>query len=163
LAVGIVIAAGIASPLVERAGTRKLLIAGLTLFAGGLVWLPNCPSTGPTSPTCSAPRLLIALGLGLTFVRITILSVTDVREREYGLVNTSGRIGAPLCLAVLSTIATTGTLVAVHRPIDQALTLGFHTASLGAAGFVVLAIIVAITIRLPRNQPDHTAAGAATA
>jgi uncharacterized membrane protein len=64
---------------------------------------------------------------------------------------------------VLSTIATTGTLVVVHRSIDQALTLGFDTASLGAAGFVALAIIVVVTIRLLRNQPDQTAAGAATA
>ncbi len=54
---------------------------------------------------------------------------------------------------MLSTVAATRTthLVAAHQPIDQALTLGFHTAFLGAAGFVLLAIIAAV-----RSGPGET-------
>jgi len=125
LAAGIVIAAGIASPLVARIGTRKVLLAGSTLFAGGLVWFAQLPVGGSYLADVLGPSLLIALGLGLTFVSITILSVTGVRDREYGLasglVNTSQQIGGALGLAVLSTTATTRTahLVASHHPIDR--------------------------------------------
>ena len=77
---------------------------------------------------------------------ITILSVSGVQNREYGLasglVNTSQQIGGALGLAVLTTIATqrTNHLVATHHPIGQALTLGFHLGFYGASGFVVLAL-----------------------
>jgi hypothetical protein len=90
--------------------------------------------------------------------RRTFLQVEDVAG---GL----QQIGGALGLAVLSTVAATRTthLVAAHHPIDQALTLGFHTAFLGAAGFVLLAIIAAVTIRPRRNQPDQAVAAPATA
>ncbi|MBV9817810.1 MAG: MFS transporter [Solirubrobacterales bacterium] len=160
LAVGIILAAGIASPLVARAGTRKLLIAGLALFAGGLVWFAQLPVHASYLADVLGPSLLIALGLGLAFVPITILSVTGVTDREYGLasglVNTSQQIGGALGLGVLSTLATTRTnhLAAAHHPVNQALTLGFHLGFLGAAGFVVLSIIAATTIGLGHASRD---------
>jgi EmrB/QacA subfamily drug resistance transporter len=152
LAVGIILAAGMASPLVARAGTRKVLIAGLALFAGGLVWFAQLPVHGNYLADLLGPSLLIALGLGFAFVPITILAETGVHDREYGLasglLNTSQQIGGALGLAVLATIATTRTnhLAASQHPINQALTLGFHTAFLAAAAFTLLAIIAAATI-----------------
>jgi EmrB/QacA subfamily drug resistance transporter len=161
LAVGIILAAGTASPLVARAGTRKVLIAGLALFAGGLVWFAQLPVHGSYLADLLGPSLLIALGLGFAFVPITILAETGVQDREYGLasglLNTSQQIGGALGLAVLATIATTRTnrLAASQHSINQALTLGFHTAFLAAAGFTLLAIIAAATIgtrRVTRSQ-----------
>jgi hypothetical protein len=138
-----------------------VLLAGLALFAGGLVWFARLPVHGSYLTDVLGPSLLIALGLGTAFVPITILSVTGVKDREYGLasglVNTSQQIGGALGLAVLSTIATTRTdhLAAAHHPINQALTLGFHTAFLGAAGFVLLAIIAAAAIGTTRANRDQ--------
>ncbi|MBV8220430.1 MAG: MFS transporter, partial [Solirubrobacterales bacterium] len=168
LAVGIVVAAGLASPLVDRYGVRRVLIAGLALFAGGLVWFAQLPVHGNYLGDILGPSLLIAFGLGMTFVPITILSVTGVKDREYGLasglVNTSQQIGGALGLAVLSTIATSRTnhLVAASHPVNQALTLGFHAAFLGAAGFVVLGIIAAITVGR-RGTEGHEAQAAEAA
>jgi MFS family permease len=125
LAAGIVLAAGLASPLVARAGIRKVLLAGLAMFAGGLAWFAQLPVHGAYLADTLGPSLLIALGLGLTFVPITSLSVSGVNDREYGLasglVNTSQQIGGALGLAVLSTIATTRTdhLLAAGHPINQ--------------------------------------------
>jgi predicted MFS family arabinose efflux permease len=152
LAVGTIVAAGVASPLIARAGIRKVLLAGLVLFAAGLVWFAQLPVRGTYPADLLGPSLLIALGLGIAFVAITILSVSGVKDREYGLasglVNTSQQIGGALGLAVLSSIATTRAdhLVATGHPINQALTLGFHTAFLGAAGFVLVAIIAIASI-----------------
>ncbi len=152
LALGIVLAAVLASPLVSRYGTRPVLVASLALFAGGLVWFAQLPVHGSYRADILGPSLLIALALGLTFVPITILSQTGVHDREYGLasglVNTSQQIGGAFGLAVLTTIATsrTNNLSATHHPINQGLTLGFHYGFLGAAGFVALAAIAAATI-----------------
>ena len=166
LAVGIILAAGTASPLVARAGIRKVLIAGLALFAGGLVWFGQVPVHGSYLADLLGPSLLIALGLGFAFVPITILAETGVKDREYGLasglLNTSQQIGGALGLAVLATIATTRAnhLVASQHPINQALTLGFHTAFLAAAGVTLLAIIAAATIgtrHVKRSQLPQTA------
>jgi uncharacterized membrane protein len=169
LAFGVVVAAGIASPLVARVGLRQVLVAGLALFAGGLVWFAQLPVHGSYLGDLLGPSLLIALGLGMAFVPITILSVTGVKDREYGLasglVNTSQQVGGALGLAVLSTIATTRTnhLAATHHPINQALNLGFHTAFLGAAGFILIAIIAAVSIGTRRTKRHETSNAPATA
>jgi len=162
LAAGIVLAAGIASPLVARIGIRTVLLSGLAMFAGGLVWFAQVPVHGAYIANLLGPSLLVALGLGLAFVPITILSVAGVNDREYGLasglVNTAQQIGGALGLAVLATIATSRTnhLLASRHPLDQALTSGFHSAFLAAGGFVLLAIVAAATIgtrRVKRPAP----------
>jgi EmrB/QacA subfamily drug resistance transporter len=169
LAVGIIVAAGLASPLVARVGIRAVLLAGLALFAAGLVWFAQLPVNGTYLADVLGPSLLIALGLGMAFVPITILSVSGVKGREYGLasglVNTSQQIGGALGLAVLSSIATTRTnhLAAAGHPINQALTFGFHTAFLGAAGFVLLAIIATAAIGTRRAKRDQAIPACATA
>jgi MFS family permease len=156
-----------ASPLVARLGVRRVLIAGLALFAGGLVWFAQLPVHGSYLADLLGPSLLIALGLGFAFVPITILAETGVHDHEYGLasglLNTSQQIGGALGLAVLATIATTRTnhLAASQHSINQALTLGFHTAFLAAAGFTLLAIIAAATIgtrHVTRSQLRQPAA-----
>ena len=61
LALGIVLAAVLASPLVSRYGTRPVLVASLALFAGGLVWFAQLPVHGSyradiLGPSCDRPR-----------------------------------------------------------------------------------------------------------
>ena len=152
LAAGIVLAAGLAAPLVARLGLRQVLIGGLALFAGGLVWFAQLPVHGSYLADLLGPSLLIALGLGFAFVPITILAETGVHDREYGLasglLNTSQQVGGALGLAVLTTIATSRTndLITSHHAVGQSLTLGFHLGFLGAAAFVLLGIIAAATI-----------------
>jgi EmrB/QacA subfamily drug resistance transporter len=166
LAAGVIAAAGMASPLVAHLGRRTVLIAGLVLFAGGLAWFAQVPVHAGYLADLLGPSLLIALGLGLAFVPITILAETGVDDREYGLasglVNASQQIGGALGLAVLATIATTRTnhLIASHRAVSQALTLGFHRGFLGAAAFVGLGIIAAATIgtrHVKRSRVAHRA------
>jgi hypothetical protein len=61
-------------------------------------------------------------------------------------------------------IATTRTdHLAARHPINQALTLGFHTAFLGAAGFVLPAIIAATPIGTRRVKRDQATPARATA
>ena len=59
------------------------------------------------------PSLLAAVGLGFSFVPVTIAAVAGVEEREAGLasglINTSQQIGGALGLAVLATVANSRT------------------------------------------------------
>jgi EmrB/QacA subfamily drug resistance transporter len=157
-AVATIFAAGVASALVNRLGTRRVLIAGLVLFAWGLIWIAQVPVNGRFLTDVLGPTIVIALGVGFAFVPITILSQAGVNDREYGLasglVNTTQQIGGALGLAVLTTIATTTTnhLVATHHSLNQALVSGFHNAFLGAAGFVSLSAIAAATIGTRRTR-----------
>jgi len=65
LAVGIILSAGAASRLVTRIGFKPVLIAGLLLIAGGLIWFSRVPApAAPTSPTCSARRCWPGPGWG---------------------------------------------------------------------------------------------------
>src|ERR1700727_373442 len=51
LAVGIIIAAGVAGQLVTRVGFKAPLIAGMVLVAGGLLWFSHVPATGGSVAT----------------------------------------------------------------------------------------------------------------
>ena len=80
LAAGIVLAAGIAGPLVERIGVRRVLLVGLVLFAGGLAWFAQVPVEGLFVADLLGPSLLIALGVGVR-VRADHYSLGDRCDR----------------------------------------------------------------------------------
>ena len=94
LAVGIIISAGAASQLVTRLGFKPPLIAGMLLIAGGLLWFSQVPATGGSyAADVLGPSLLAAVGLGFSFVPVTIAAVTGTKPHEAGLasglINTS--------------------------------------------------------------------------
>jgi len=139
LAVGIIVAAGVASQLVTRIGFKPTLIAGLLLIAGGLVWFSRVPAPGGSyAADVLGPSLLAGVGFGFAFVSVTIAAVTGTRPHEAGLasglINTSQQIGGALGLAVLSTIATTRTsdvMATGHSTLANGLTEGFPSAFFG--------------------------------
>jgi EmrB/QacA subfamily drug resistance transporter len=79
LAVGIIIAAGVAAQLVTRVGFKTPLILGLLLITGALVWFAQVPGTGGTYwADILGPSLLAAVGLGLAFVAVTTAAVAGI-------------------------------------------------------------------------------------
>jgi EmrB/QacA subfamily drug resistance transporter len=154
LAVGIIIAAGLASALTSRFGAKPVLVAGLALLAGGMVWFSNVHAHGSYSRDVLGPSLIVALGLGFSFVPLTILAVSGTTDSDAGLasglINTAEQVGAAIGLAVLSTVATSRTdtlLRAAHgapSALPGALTDGFSRAFTVGAGFAVLGIVLAL-------------------
>ncbi len=117
--VGIVVGAGLASHLVNRIDPR--FIAGVgTLIAGGALFgfsrLPYDTSFPPsdlagTYVTDIMPFIIMmAFGMGLTFVPVTLTAVHHLRAEESGIgsgvLNTAQQVGGALGLAVLATVAT---------------------------------------------------------
>jgi EmrB/QacA subfamily drug resistance transporter len=153
LAGSIIISAGIASQLVTRIGFKPVLLTGLVLIAGGLVWFAQVPTNGAFAANILGPSLLAAVGLGFSFVPVTIAAVAGVRDHEAGLasglINTSQQLGGALGLAVLATVAnsrTSNVLAGGHSSLKHALTLGFQSAFLTGAGFAVLGLVLALVL-----------------
>lgn len=147
MALMLVVSAGVAGALVTRWGFRSVLIAGLAVTAAGLAILIRVPIDGVYPLDVLPASLIISIGLGFTFVPLTIAAVQGVEQWETGLasglMNTSLQIGGALGLAVLSTIATSrfNDLIKTSRgptAFPSALVGGYHYAFL--AGTIMLAM-----------------------
>jgi EmrB/QacA subfamily drug resistance transporter len=166
LAVGIILSAGGASQLVTRVGFKPVLIAGMLLIATGLLWFSRVRAPGGSyAADVLGPSLLAAVGLGFSFVPVTIAAVTGVKPHEAGLasglINTSQQVGGALGLAILATVANSRTQSLLHAGTHNtsiALTKGFDRAFLVGAGFAVAGAILAAVLISSRDSREHAAA-----
>ena len=153
LAVTIILSAGIASQLVTRLGFKRVLIAGLLCTAAGLFLFSGIDPDGTFAGDVLPASLLAALGLGFSFVPVTIASQTGVGGGDAGLasglINTSQQIGGALGLAVLSTIAASRTddvLASGQANPAVALTEGFQSAFTAGALFAIGGAMLALVL-----------------
>jgi EmrB/QacA subfamily drug resistance transporter len=153
----IVIGSTVASRAVFRIGAKPLLLAGMASLTLGLLLFTRISPHGTYLSDVLAPSLLVAIGIGLSFVPATILAVAGVKSQEAGLasglVNTSRLVGGALGLAILAAIATSKTNhdlnTGVTHSMAVALTSGFQVAFYVAAGFALVGGLVAL-VGLPR-------------
>ncbi len=149
MTLSIIVATSLARRFIGRVGAGRVLAGGMTLVAIGMVLFSTMPADGTYLADVLAPGVITALGLGFSFVPVTIAAVAGVPGPQAGLasglVNTSRQFGGSLGLAVLATIASQHTKTAAGSgPIDGvALTAGFHSAFLVGAGFAVVGAVVA--------------------
>jgi EmrB/QacA subfamily drug resistance transporter len=165
LAVGIIVSAGVASQLVTRLGFKLPLIAGLLLIAAGLLWFAQVPVVhGSYAADILGPSLLAAVGLGFSFVPVTIAAVSGTKPHEAGLasglINTSQQVGGALGLAILATIANSRTQSLFHAGVHTsvALTKGYDRAFLIGAGFAIAGAILAAVLISSRDSRMHAEA-----
>ena len=169
LAVGIIVSAGVASQLVTRFGFKPPLIAGLLLIAAGLLWFAQVPGTGGSYwADILGPSLLAAVGLGFSFVPVTIAAVSGIKPHEAGLasglINTSQQVGGALGLAILATVANSRTQDLFHSGVHTAsiaLTKGYDRAFLFGAGFAIAGAILAAVLISSRDSRTHSQAARA--
>jgi EmrB/QacA subfamily drug resistance transporter len=148
------VGAGISQQLVRRLGVRPVGMTGMAVATVGLFWLSRVPAHGSYASDLLPGLLLMALGMGCTFVPITLIATTNVAPEDAGLAsglfNTSQQVGGALGLAVLSTLAADRTTTALgslgHAPSpgERALALvdGFQVAFTGAAILMVAGIVL---------------------
>lgn len=152
----IVAGSTIASRLVARIGAKPLLVFGMLVEAAGLLLLTRLTAGGSYLGEVLVPSLLVAIGIGFSFVPSTISAVAGVAHGEAGLasglVNTSRLVGGALGLAILAAIAAARTNADLHHGMSSghaALTSGFELAFIVAAGFAAAGGLVAL-LGLPR-------------
>jgi len=157
---GIVIGAGIAQQLIRRAGVRNVALVGITIATAGMVVLTQLPVHGTYLGNLLVGLLPMSIGMGLTFVPITLLGTGAVSDDDAGLAsglfNTAQQVGGSLGLAVLSTLAASQTSSMLHglgAHVSVASTLaarvsGYQVAFTAAAVMLGAgALILAIALR----------------
>ena len=157
VSVGIVIGSVLAQQLISRLGTKRVLAAGTTLAAIGLATLAATTSVDGTYLALLAALVPLSIGMGLTFVPMTLVATTNVAKEDAGLAsgvfNTSQQVGGALGLAVLSTFANHATDNALASGSSQATALvdGFQIAFVIAAALVATGAVVATTLLRRRD------------
>lgn len=141
--------------VITRIGYKKPLVVAPLLMATGLYLLSHM-SVGGSYWTDVFPGLIVmAAGMGIMFISITIAATNGVPAKESGLasglLNTSQQIGGALGLAILSGVAasTTKSYIADHAAagnlvIVQAQVHGFQSAIHVGMFFALLASAVAL-------------------
>jgi predicted small integral membrane protein len=150
---------GVAAQLVTRVGVKPVMVVGMTTLTGGLVSFTQVSAGGSYVVDLLPGFLLIGVGIGFSFVPISIAALAGVEAAEAGLasglINTSQQIGGALGIAALSTIATSRTDDAVGSgsALPVALVDGFSSAFLVGAVIAALGIVSALVL-IRRDELD---------
>jgi hypothetical protein len=128
----------------------------MSLMTVGLLYFTQVDVGGSYLTDLLPGFLVIAVGMGFSFVPISIAALAGVKDSEAGLasglINTSQQIGGALGIAALSAVATSTTesSVANGTALPVALTDGFSAAFIGGA--IVSAIGVVASLVLIRGR-----------
>jgi EmrB/QacA subfamily drug resistance transporter len=158
-----IIWSGVAAQLVTRVGVKPVLVSGMTFLTAGLIFFTQVSVGGSSVSDLLPGFLLIGVGIGFSFVPITIAALAGVEPAEAGLasglINTSQQIGGALGIAALSTIATTrtGDAVSAGTAVPSALVDGFTDAFVVGAIIAGIGIVAALTLirRDELEQPQE--------
>jgi EmrB/QacA subfamily drug resistance transporter len=156
--VGIVIGAGAAQQLIRRVGVRATTVGGLVIATIGLMLYARITNDGTYLGQIFPAVMVTSIGMGLTFVPVTLLATTNVPAEDAGLAsglfNTSQQIGGALGLAILSTLAATRTshvLDALGHKASfseraSAVISGYHLAFFVGGGLMAIAVVLLATL-----------------
>ncbi|HXV57109.1 MAG TPA: DHA2 family efflux MFS transporter permease subunit, partial [Gaiellaceae bacterium] len=131
VALTVVAAATVSQGLVTKLGVKPVLVTGMALLVAGLTFFTQVSPDGSYLADLLPGFLIIGVGMGFSFVPISIAALAGVQGPEAGLasglINTSQQIGGALGLALLTTVATshTTTLLESGHGQAEALTSGF--------------------------------------
>ncbi|MGN6797359.1 MAG: MFS transporter [Gaiellaceae bacterium] len=164
VAISVIVWSAVASSLVTKVGVKPVLVTGMAIVTVGLLYFTQVSADGSYVGDLLPGFLVIALGMGFSFVPISIAALAGVEAKDAGLasglINTSQQIGSALGIAVLSAIAVAQTSDATRAGERQAeaLTTGFHAAfwagaAVAAAG-VVASLLLVRKDELERPSPD---------
>jgi EmrB/QacA subfamily drug resistance transporter len=156
--------ANVAAALVNKVGVRPLIAGGMAILAVGLILFAQVSPDGSYAANLLPGFLIIALGMALCFVPISIAALAGVSQAEAGiasgLINTSQQIGGAVGIAVLSTIAISRTddEIAAGAAAPEALTAGVQLAFWVGAGIALAGVVAALAlIRQDELEVAHEA------
>ncbi|HXH87938.1 MAG TPA: MFS transporter [Gaiellaceae bacterium] len=147
-----IIWSGVAAQLVNRVGVKPVLVTGMVFLSVGLFYFTQVSVGGSYLGDLLPGFLLIAVGMGFSFVPISIAALAGVQPAEAGLasglINTSQQIGGALGIAALSAVATTTTsdALAGGAQLSPALVDGFHAAFWGGTIVAVAGVVLSLAL-----------------
>jgi EmrB/QacA subfamily drug resistance transporter len=167
----VMIGAGVSQQTIGRIGVKPVLMIGMTLVSVGLITLAATTQVDGTYPQLLAGMLPMALGMGMTFVPLTLVATSGVAAADAGLAsglfNTSQQIGGALGLAILSTFANDRTATLLQQStargpqqIVGALVEGFQLAFTLSAALMVAGLLL-VTFALKKRDVSSIHVGEA--
>ncbi|MFB6810054.1 MFS transporter [Streptomyces sp. NPDC056387] len=174
VSVVIAVGAGITSQLLPRLGPKPFMVTGALCSAAGLAWLTQTDIDSTYLGSILGPMLVFSLGMGMQFVSLTLMALSNVADRESGaasgLLNTTQQVGGSLGLSILVTVFGTASRNEAHTQVpaflgqadpvqkalflrtgrlpdpwgDQVLTSGVSAAFIVAACFALVAAVIAL-------------------
>jgi MFS family permease len=166
---GIIFGAGMASRFLPRIGPRALMMAGLALAAGGLVWFTRLGVDSSYLGLVLPAEFMVSVGMGTTFVPMSSTALVGVEPKDAGvasaLVNTTQQVGGSLGTALLNTLAASAatTYLADHAKTAvvarTAAVHGYTTAfTVSALLLAAAAVVAGVLVRASRHQVQAEAA-----
>ncbi|MFD9354052.1 MFS transporter [Streptomyces sp. NPDC060031] len=170
----VAVAAGVTSQLLPTYGPKPFMVAGALCCAAGLGWLTQTDVHSTYLGSILGPMLVFGTGMGLQFVSLTLMALSNVPDRESGaasgLLNTMQQVGGSLGLSILVTVFGTASrneakeqvpsFLAAAGPeqkalflrtgqlpkpwADQVLTSGVSAAFVAAALFTLVGAVIAV-------------------
>lgn len=141
--------------LVKKVGFKPILMVAPLITASALFWLAHIRVQGNYVHDLLPAFIVMGIGMGATFISITIAATSGVTGRESGLasglLNTAQQMGGAIGLAILTGVATSAAanyvkhLTTVPNKLTPlvAQVHGFHAAFYVATGFLVGASVLA--------------------
>jgi EmrB/QacA subfamily drug resistance transporter len=169
---GIMTGAAISQQTVDRIGVKPVLMTGLSLVSIGLFVLSVTTQVDGTYLHLLTGLVPMALGMGMTFVPLTLVATSGVPPADAGLAsgvfNTSQQIGGALGLAILSTLSSNRSANVIAevagrpRPSDLAYAMveGFQTAFIVAAGLALVGLLMVTFVLRKKDIQNVSAADA---
>jgi MFS family permease len=141
------VSAKVAPKVIAVIGAAKTLAIGMTILGAGLLLLTRVPTDASYLADILPAFSIVGIGLGFAEVAIQIAAFTGVGQNEAGLaggaVETSREMGGALGLALLVSIALSGTTNGTEA---------FHRSALTAAIFAAASALAAITLLRPTER-----------
>jgi hypothetical protein len=152
------------------------MVVGAILAAAGLAWLTLTDVDSTYAGSILGPILVFALGMGMEFVSLTLMALSNVTVRETGaasgLLNATQQVGGSLGLSILVTMFGTASRNEADKQVsaylaqatpaerlrfqrtgnlpapwsDEVLTAGVSAAFIMAAIFAVVAALIALVV-----------------
>jgi MFS family permease len=163
-ALTVVFAAGIAGKLVTIFGIRNMLASGLLISAAGLYYFTHVSPNGTYWNDLFPGFVIAAIGLGFSFVPVTIAALSGVANRDAGLasglINVTQQIGGALGTAIVISVAASRFhhLTSVGRSQNVAWTNGFQWAFWISLAFCAVGFAATVAVIRRVTLPDVEAA-----
>ncbi|MEU0071901.1 MFS transporter [Streptomyces sp. NPDC006332] len=172
----IAVGAALASRFLPTFGPKPFLVGGAILAAGGLAWLTLTDVHSTYAGSILGPFLVFALGMGMEFVSLTLMALSNVSSPETGaasgLLNATQQVGGSLGLSILVTVFGTASTNEAEKQVpsflsqatpaerlrfrethqlpspwsDEVLTSGVSSAFVVAAIFAGIAALIALLV-----------------
>ena len=164
ITVGVLVAAGVATPLMPRIGPKPLMVTGSVVAALAMLALTRIGVHTSYGTHVLPAAIILGIGLGLTFVPLANVALVGVPDHDAGAasatLNATQQVGGSLGTALLNTIYTTAVAAyvtghGIGGPDAKlpGLVHGYATAFAWGAGLLGLsALVIAVMLRVHKED-----------